>query len=80
MYLLDKRDSSQRNHQKVEYASAQLRCQSHLNPKKKIRLIIIIFSLMVHVHYINNINYNVAKCNLSKVKHGTCWPVASTSV
>ena len=35
MYLLDKRDLSQRNHQKVEYASAQLRCQSHLNPEKK---------------------------------------------
>ena len=30
---------------------------------------------MVHVHII----YNVAKCNLGKVKHGTCWPVASTS-
>ena len=28
---------------------------------------------------INNVNYNVAKCNLSKVKHRTCWPVASTS-
>ena len=36
MYLLDKRDLSQRNNQKVEYASAQLRCQSHLNPKKKL--------------------------------------------
>ena len=28
---------------------------------------------------INNIIYNVAKCNLGKVKHRTCWPVASTS-
>ena len=28
---------------------------------------------------INNVNYNVAKCNLSKAKHRTCWPVASTS-
>ena len=37
MYLLDKRDLSQRNHQKVEYASAQLRCQSHLNPEKEKR-------------------------------------------
>ena len=35
-YLLDKRDLSQRNHQKVEYASAQLQCQSHLNPEKEI--------------------------------------------
>ena len=35
MYLLDKRDLSQRNHQKVEYALAQLLCQSHLNPEEK---------------------------------------------
>ena len=28
---------------------------------------------------INNIIYNVAKCNLGKVKHRTCWPVASLS-
>ena len=35
MYLLEKRDLGQRNHQKVEYASAQLQCQSHLNPEKK---------------------------------------------
>ena len=35
--LLDKRDLSQKNHQKVEYASAQLLCQSHLNPEKKKR-------------------------------------------
>lgn len=28
---------------------------------------------------INNIIYNVAKSNLGKVKHGICWPVASTS-
>ena len=35
MYLLDKRDLSQRKHQKVEYASAQLRSLSHLNPEKK---------------------------------------------